>query len=146
MNVGRSDLKLAFVVQRYGLEINGGAELHSRLIAEHLSKYHDIEVITTCAKDYMVWKNEYKEGNEKINNVLVRRFKVDKERNVKKFDNFTKKLLRNAHSEQDEHKWIEDQGPFVPKMLDYISSIKMTMIFLYSLHIDIIILFLDCLW
>ena len=31
-------MKLAFVVQRYGLEINGGAELHCRWIAEHMSQ------------------------------------------------------------------------------------------------------------
>lgn len=117
-------MKLAFVVQRYGLEVNGGAEHSCRLTVEHLSKYHDIEVLTTCAKDYMTWKNEYKEGETRINNILVRRFKVDKERNIKKFNDFTEHILKNLHSDLDEQKWIEDQGPYVPKMLDYIDSHK----------------------
>jgi glycosyltransferase involved in cell wall biosynthesis len=117
-------MKLAFVIQRYGLEVNGGAEHSCRLSAEHLSKYHDIEVLTSCAKDYMTWKNEYKEGNTRINNVLVRRFKVDKERNIEKFDGLTRKLLKNPDSELDENKWMEEQGPYLPKMLDYISSHK----------------------
>ena len=30
--------KLAFVVQRYGLEVNGGAELLSRQLVEHLQQ------------------------------------------------------------------------------------------------------------
>ena len=30
-------MKLVIVVQRYGAEINGGAELHARYIAERLS-------------------------------------------------------------------------------------------------------------
>ncbi|MDD5616290.1 MAG: glycosyltransferase family 4 protein [Candidatus Methanoperedens sp.] len=117
-------MKLAFVVQRYGLDVNGGAEHSCRLSVEHLSKYYDIEVLTTCAKDYVTWKNEYPEGEEKINNILVRRFKVDKERNIKKFNEFTQKLLKYPHSELDENKWIEDQGPYVPGMVDYINSNK----------------------
>ena len=36
--------KLAFVVQRYGLEVNGGAELLSRQLVEHLQQQYDIEV------------------------------------------------------------------------------------------------------
>lgn len=117
-------MKLAFVVQRYGVEVNGGAEHSCRLSVEHLSKYYNIEVLTTCAKDYVTWKNEYKEGEENINNVLVRRFRVDKERNIKKFNDFTQKLLKYPHSINDENKWIEDQGPYVPKMLEYIKSHK----------------------
>lgn len=30
--------KVAIVVQRYGKKINGGAEVHARLLAEHLKE------------------------------------------------------------------------------------------------------------
>jgi hypothetical protein len=40
-------VKLAIVVQRYGADINGGAELHARYIAEHLAKHVEVEVLTT---------------------------------------------------------------------------------------------------
>ena len=53
--------KICFVVQRYGLEVNGGAELHCRQLAEHmLPFYPNIDVITTKAIEYQTWKNEYK--------------------------------------------------------------------------------------
>jgi ribonuclease HIII len=51
-------MHLAFVVQRYGLEIPGGAEQHCREVVEHLSREHEVEVLTTCAQDYMTWENE----------------------------------------------------------------------------------------
>ncbi|MBA2355214.1 MAG: glycosyltransferase family 1 protein, partial [Acidobacteria bacterium] len=42
-------MKLAVVVQRYGADINGGAELHARYIADRLAGTHDVEVLTSCA-------------------------------------------------------------------------------------------------
>ena len=64
-------LKIAFVIQRYGLDVVGGSESLCRWTAEHLANDFDIEVITTCAKDYITWKNEYSPGKEAINNINV---------------------------------------------------------------------------
>ena len=44
--------KIAFVVVRYGADINGGAEYHCRMLAERLVDDYDVEVLTTCVKDY----------------------------------------------------------------------------------------------
>jgi glycosyltransferase involved in cell wall biosynthesis len=115
-------LKIAFVVQRYGVEVNGGAELYCRQLAEKVALKHHVEVLTTCAIDYMTWKNEYIEGEALINNVLVRRFKVDKERNVEKFNNFTSKVINPDHTIFDEIEWMKLQGPLSMDLLKYIKE------------------------
>lgn len=118
-------MKIAFVVQRYGREVNGGAEYHCRLVAEHLSKYYDVEVITTCAIDYTTWKNEYTEGLDAVNDIPVRRFSVDKPRDVNKFNRFSEKLFSNPeHTVADEIEWMRLQGPYSTKLLSFLSSHK----------------------
>src|SRR5205814_1797662 len=76
----RPAVKIAVIVQRYGQAINGGAELHARYIAEHLAPHVDVEVLTTCATDYVTWRNALAAGSEQINGVTVRRFPVKRER------------------------------------------------------------------
>lgn len=117
-------MKIAFVVQRYGLEVNGGAEFHCRLVAEHLSKYFDVEVITTCAIDYMTWKNEYPGGIEILNGVSVKRFPVDYERNISRFNKFSEQIFGNIHTYENEIEWMKLQGPYSTKLLDYIKNNK----------------------
>ena len=78
-------MRLAVVVQRYGADINGGAELHARYVAEHLARHAEVEVFTTCARDYVTWANELPEGAEPQGGVLVRRFPVSAPRDVLDF-------------------------------------------------------------
>jgi hypothetical protein len=75
-------MKLVIVVQRYGADINGGAELHARYIAEHLSAHADVRVLTTCARDYVTWRNEWAPGEEHVNGIPVERFAVARERDT----------------------------------------------------------------
>ena len=74
---GSDRMKLAFITPRYGGEIAAGAEHACRLLAEQLSLRHDVEVLTTSARDRQTWKNEYGEGADRVRGVLVRRFAVN---------------------------------------------------------------------
>ncbi len=55
-------VKLAFITPRYGADLIAGPEHACRLLAEHTGHRHDIDVLTTCARDSRTWKNEYPEG------------------------------------------------------------------------------------
>ena len=52
-------MKYAFISPRYGAEIAGGAEHAARLIAEQLSDRHDVDVLTTTARDPLTWRNDH---------------------------------------------------------------------------------------
>ena len=113
-------MKVAFVVQRYGLEISGGAELHCRWVTEHMKKYWDVEVLTTRALDYITWENHYSVSDELVNGVPVRRFPVVKTRNPERFGKIQNIILKSEHREEDEILWLEEEGPFSPTLIDYI--------------------------
>lgn len=117
-------MKVAFVVPRYGLDIIGGAEYLTRQVAEHLKSYYDIEILTTCAKSYHTWKNEYRPGSELINGIIVRRFKTVRPRNLNKHRWIEEKVFYNNHDKNDEINWLISQGPFSEELIDYIKTNK----------------------
>ena len=117
-------MKIAIVVQRYGLEVNGGAELHARLLAEYLPEQYEINILTTTAVDYLTWKPHYKEGTEKINGIKVHRFDVDKTRNMSFFSLLYKFVFHVAHPGFLEKFWLDQQGPHCPKLISFIEESK----------------------
>ncbi|MBR3356630.1 MAG: glycosyltransferase family 4 protein [Solobacterium sp.] len=117
--------KICFVIQRYGKEVNGGAELLCREMAEHLSRYYDVSVMTSRAKDYITWKNEYTANEEVINGIRVYRFSAVQERDRKKTDPlnavFRKEVCGN---EAKETEWLIAQGPYCPDLAEALKREK----------------------
>ena len=117
-------MKLAVVVQRYGADISGGAELHARYIAERLARHGQVEVLTTCARDYISWKNELTPGEEKVNGLTVRRFPVRRPRDTDDFGRRSATVFRKPHSIKDEQDWLESEGPASPELIAHIQRVK----------------------
>jgi glycosyltransferase involved in cell wall biosynthesis len=110
-------MKLAIVVQRYGADISGGAELHARYIAERLSAHVDVRVLTTCARDYLTWRNEFPSGTEYVNGVPVERFPVLRERDLNDFGLRQQRVFGRVHTLNEELDWLESQGPVSPGLI-----------------------------
>jgi glycosyltransferase involved in cell wall biosynthesis len=131
-------VKLAVVVQRYGADINGGAELHARYVAERLAKHAEVEVLTTCAHDYVTWQDHYPAGIETINGVPVRRFPVDHERDVKVFARWSDRVFGERHAYLEELKWLDAEGPTSTALVDHLRSsdavYDFTIFFSYRYH------------
>jgi len=113
-------VKITFIVQRYGTEILGGSEYHCRLIAERLAPKHQVEVLTTCARDYISWKNDYPQGTDRIRGVTVRRFANTRTRDITAFNRYSEWIFTSPHTRDDEMEWVRQQGPWCPALLEYL--------------------------
>lgn len=115
-------MKIALVCQRYGETVNGGAEQYCRQLAEKLCACCEVEVLTTCAEDYITWKNAFRPGVETLNGVTLRRFAVDKPRNMKRFGRLRGRLLTGPHTARDEERWLCAQGPLCTAFVEYLRA------------------------
>lgn len=116
--------RIAIVVQRYGLEVNGGSELYCRQIAERLIRFYEVEVLTTCAVDYVTWRNEYSPGTEDINGVTVKRFKTDRERVKWRFGRSSRKVFSSNSTFSEGVAWQQEQGPISKELIHYLEEQK----------------------
>jgi glycosyltransferase involved in cell wall biosynthesis len=129
-------MRLAFVVQRYGREVAGGAEYHCRLVAERLARHARVEVLTTCARDYLTWENRLPPGLSEQNGVRVRRFPVARPRDTERFAALTAEVFGEAArtepgqvdaaqaravSPARAEAWLEEQGPHSPELLAHLA-------------------------
>lgn len=128
---------IAFIVQRYGNEINGGAELHCRQLAEKLSETNQVEVLTTCAIDYYTWKSELPEGETSVNGVKVIRFaNKERDRRLAKKSGYALSspaylikhgrlisLVRSIIPKwRDGEIWLKAQGPYCESLITYLEN------------------------
>jgi len=113
-------MKLAFITPRYGAEIPAGPEHACRLLAERIVERHDVDVLTTCARDPHTWKNEYAEGADRVRGVVVRRFAINLPHERERFRQTTVRLRSGPHARSDELDWVAQYGPSSPGLLEHL--------------------------
>lgn len=115
-------MKIACVVQRYGADVTGGAEAHCRAIAERLAATHDVTVLTSCAKDYLVWANAYPAGESREGPVRVIRFPVTRQRRLHRFADLGHQVLGRRSTREQQLAWFDENGPHTPALLEHLRT------------------------
>jgi glycosyltransferase involved in cell wall biosynthesis len=116
--------RVAIVVQRYGPEITGGSESLARAVAERLLADYRVTVFTSCARDYVTWRNEMPEGLRRVGGVEVARFRAEEERDLDSFNRLSDQLYASPHGQPEELLWLKRQGPYVPRLVEQLEACK----------------------
>jgi glycosyltransferase involved in cell wall biosynthesis len=122
MSVKNAKPRIAFIIQRYGEQITGGAESHCRQLAERLVTRYDVEVLTTCATDHLSWKNTLPEGLQTLHGVAIRRFRSVGERNPLEFHKIYGRIFLTQLTAAEEYEMIRLQGPHTPDLIEYVRA------------------------
>ncbi len=115
-------MRLLYVVQRYGPDVPGGAELHCRQFATRLAaRGHDVEVVTTCARSYVTWENEYPPGTTDLDGVTIHRLGAHP-RDLRLFGplNGRVTLGEKPVALHVQEEWMRAQGPTVPDLAPWL--------------------------
>jgi glycosyltransferase involved in cell wall biosynthesis len=118
-------MRLLFVVQRYGAEVPGGAELAGRQFASRLAaRGHEVEVLTSCAVSYVDWANVYPPGTEETDGVLVHRLRTARPRQPHVFDPLHARVPfgRRVPPPFLQREWMRLQGPELPGLVPWLRA------------------------
>ncbi|WP_217914362.1 glycosyltransferase [Miltoncostaea marina] len=115
-------LRVALVVQRYGAEVNGGAEALARRVAGLIADAVDLTVVTTCALDYRTWEDHYPPGEHRVEGVRVLRFPVPEPRDPEAFDALSLRAYAAPGDVDLGRRWLRAQGPVAPGLLDHLAD------------------------
>jgi glycosyltransferase involved in cell wall biosynthesis len=77
-------------------------------------------VLTSCARDYVTWRNELPAGEDTVNGVTVRRFETSSERDPTDFGLRSRAVFDQPHSIGQELSWLRSEGPTSPGLVQYI--------------------------
>jgi glycosyltransferase involved in cell wall biosynthesis len=112
-------MKLLFIVQRYGAEVYGGAEQFTRETATRLAaRSHCVEVVTSCAVNYIDWANHYPPGETVIDGVRIHRLPVTRPRVIDVFGRLHGRALSHRWwaAPHLQREWMRQQGPLIPEL------------------------------
>ncbi|EMY71744.1 glycosyltransferase family 4 protein [Leptospira vanthielii] len=116
--------KILIITARFLEHASGGAEKLAYDYASILSESNDVTVCTSCAKDYVSWKNEFPKGDSVENQIRIIRFLVKQTRNIGKMNHILNRCLEKGDSvsDKEQFEFLKEQGPYCPDLVDYVAN------------------------
>jgi glycosyltransferase involved in cell wall biosynthesis len=126
--------RVAIVVPRCHESLVGGAEALAWQYATLLADRYEVELLTSCASDYVHWNNDLAAGLERRNGVAIRRFRVARPRGSYFHDLHRRLLARFAARDREpaatridwpealQEEFIRAQGPICPDLVAYLRT------------------------
>ena len=116
-------LRIALVSPRFEPVTAVGAEERiSRLAAGLSARGHGVEVLTTCVRDPLTWKNHYQPGRSDEGSFAVSRFPVDPRRVSRRFLQAAARIGRGtAVDREEEDAWAAGLG-FSSALVKYLAD------------------------
>src|SRR3954451_1854172 len=113
--------RLAVVPARFGPGLVGGAEIVLAGIGQRLAERgHDVEVLTTCARDHFTWANDYPAGVTEEDGLVVRRFPAVVDTPGQERAEIEAAILAGSPvTLAQQQRWIND-GVRVPELFHYL--------------------------
>ena len=119
-------LTLAFIAPRFPeAGAVGGAETLIRNLADYCSQQgHQVDFLTTCAKNHFTWANEIPAGESKKGKLNVHYFPVDEERDLETFLGVQESINRQQElSLEEEQAWLANSIQS-SALIDFLSANK----------------------
>jgi glycosyltransferase involved in cell wall biosynthesis len=115
--------RIAVVVQRCHPEALGGSEALAWHYASLLCERYDVDILTSCATDYVTWENTLPSGEERREGITLRRFPVAFPRG-RHFTALHRRMLADHAASGSLSNWSEAlaeefirfQGPWCPQL------------------------------
>ena len=119
----KKKLRIALTVPRFEVNHAGGAEIHAKILALKLKETgHDIEILTTCARDHFTWKNFYEPGESMVDGLKVRRFPANDERDLEKFAELQDRIMHFEELTFDQEKTWISEGVVSENLFEYLET------------------------
>lgn len=126
--------RIAIVVQRCHEAIVGGSEALAWQYATMLAADYEVEVLTSAASSYVTWQNDLPDGEERRDGIVIRRFRVARERGDY-FHQLHRRLLdacatsagqpdnvRIPWPEALQEEFVRAQGPDCPGLIEHLAE------------------------